>query len=353
MDKKFILLLFFHLSFFISFAQLGNNYHGDSIRVTKIYDTEEYSAFTDLLRFNNAFYCAFRVGVKHVGHQDFGKVRIIKSYNGVNWQSTALLETENVDLRDPKLSITPDGKIMVIMAGALWGTDNSIKNLYPMVSFSNKSGHNFKNPRQVILDSDIQSNKNWIWRVTWSGNVGYGIDYQIREDNMEDRSKLAKDAWLLYLLKTKDGNSFEKVSKLEVDHLPNESTIRFDRDKNMYVLIRRESGNKMGVLAKSCYPYTDWQYTNLDFRLGGPNFLFLNDSNLVIGTRKYGEKRSTNILVTNLDGNVLKEIELPSGGDTSYPGMVIYDQKLWISYYSSHEGNPNIYLAQLPLIKLY
>ena len=120
----------------------------------------------------------------------------------------------------------------------------------------------------------------------------------------------------------------------------------------MYVLVRRESGDKMGVLAKSSYPYTDWNYTDLDFRLGGPNFLFLNDNELVIGTRKYGEKNSTNLLVTNLDGKVLKEVGLPSGGDTSYPGMVIFDKTLWVSFYSTHEGKPNIYLAQLPLNSL-
>jgi hypothetical protein len=72
----------------------------------------------------------------------------------------------------------------------------------------------------------------------------------------------------------------------------------------------------------------------------------------VIGTRKYGEKVSTSLLVTDLEGKALKEIELPSGGDNSYPGMLIHDKKLWVSYYSSHEGNPSIYLAQIPLNKL-
>ena len=348
MRQKIILFLFFYLSSCLGFAQSENGPHKDSINVAKIYDTGEYSAFTDLLRFNNAFYCSFRVGVKHAGYEDYGKVRIIKSSDGVNWKNIALLEINNLDLRDPKLSVTPDGHIMVIMAGAFFDIYNSAKDLYPMVSFSNQNGDKFGKPKKVSLDQNIQPSKDWIWRVTWNDNVGYGINYQLKTNN-KDRSKLDKDAWLLYLLKTNDGKYFEKVSQLEVHHLPNESTIRFDKHENMYVLVRRESGDKMGVLAKSSYPYTNWNYTNLDFRLGGPNFLFLNDNNLVIGTRKYSEKISTCLLVTNLDGKVLKEIELPSGGDTSYPGMVIHDEKLWVSYYSSHEGTPNIYLAQLPL----
>tara|TARA_R110000822_G_scaffold168554_2_gene308611 strand:+ start:16069 stop:17118 length:1050 start_codon:yes stop_codon:yes gene_type:complete len=349
MSQKIILLSLFYSC--LSFAQSKNVSHIDSINVIKIYDTGEYASFTDLLRFNNAFYCSFRVGAKHAGYEDYGKVRIIKSTDGINWKSIALMELNNLDLRDPKLSVTPDGRIMVILAGAVFDKDNQVKDLYPMVSFSNHNGVKFDNPRKVGLDPAIQPSKDWLWRVTWYDNIGYGINYQLKTNN-KDRSKLDKDAWLLYLLKTNNGKSFEKVSQLEVDYLPNESTIRFDKHKNMYVLVRRESGDKMGVLAKSSYPYTDWNYTDLDFRLGGPNFLFLNDNELVIGTRKYGEKNSTNLLVTNLDGKVLKEVGLPSGGDTSYPGMVIFDKTLWVSFYSTHEGKPNIYLAQLPLNSL-
>ncbi|WP_034256538.1 hypothetical protein [Arenibacter latericius] len=349
MKPKSLFFLFFYP--WLSFAQTNSSNNLDSIQVTKIYDTKEYSAFTDLLRFNNAFYCSFRVGAKHAGYEDYGKVRIIKSLDGNNWESIAELNIKNLDLRDPKLSVTPDGRIMVIMAGARFNSDNLVNDLYPMVSFSNQRGEDFEDPTKVVLDPNINPSKDWLWRVTWNNNVGYGINYQLKE-NSRDWSKLDKDAWLLYLLKSNDGKSFESVSQLDIDHLPNESTIRFDKNGTMYVLVRRESAGKLGVLAKSSYPYTNWSYTNLDFRLGGPNFLFLNDNNLVIGTRNYIKKASTSLLVTNLDGKVLKKIELPSGGDTSYPGMLVHDEKLWVSYYSNHEGNSSIYLAQVPLNKL-
>jgi hypothetical protein len=42
-------------------------------------------------------------------------------------------------------------------------------------------------------------------------------------------------------------------------------------------------------------------------------------------------------------------LTLPSGGDTSYPGLVFYDDLLWVSYYSSHEGKASIYLAKIKL----
>jgi hypothetical protein len=40
-------------------------------------------------------------------------------------------------------------------------------------------------------------------------------------------------------------------------------------------------------------------------------------------------------------------IDLPSGGDCSYPGFLIYKEKLWVVYYSSHDGGTNLYLAEL------
>jgi hypothetical protein len=42
-------------------------------------------------------------------------------------------------------------------------------------------------------------------------------------------------------------------------------------------------------------------------------------------------------------------LALPSGGDTSYAGMVVHDGMLWVSYYSSHEDKSAVYLAKLQL----
>jgi len=42
-------------------------------------------------------------------------------------------------------------------------------------------------------------------------------------------------------------------------------------------------------------------------------------------------------------------VTLPSGGDTSYPGLVWHDGELWMSYYSSHEGKTSIYLARIAI----
>ena len=48
-----------------------------------------------------------------------------------------------------------------------------------------------------------------------------------------------------------------------------------------------------------------------------------------------------------LDGGYEPSLTLPSGGDTSYAGMVWHEGLLWVSYYASHEGKTAIYLARV------
>ncbi|WP_128548158.1 hypothetical protein [Larkinella soli] len=318
----------------------------DYVSVIKIWDQPPHSAFTDLVRFQNAFYCTFREGLTHVDTTNSGKVRVLKSTDGKQWESVALLAIPKIDLRDPKLTITPDQRLMVTMAGAVFApvnNRNKVQRIAPMVSFSDKRGANFSEPQKSTLDPAISPSKDWIWRTTWHNGMGYAIDYQVLTD----------DKWMIYLLKTKDGIHYDKVSDLDVTGRPNESTIRFDQNGNMLVLIRREAEDQMGILAESKVPYTNWTYHKMAIRLGGPNFLFLNDQKLVVGSRNYASPNKMALYLTDRQGNITKTIPFPSSGDASYPGMVIHQNKLWVSYYSTHDGKSAIYLAQVPLDKLY
>lgn len=306
-----------------------------SKKVTKIWATAPHSAFTSLIRFNDAFYCSFREGSGHMPGTD-GKIRVIRSPDGKKWESVALLEKSSFDLRDPSLSVTPDGRIMVSIGGSVYDPQVRSKFLarYPMISFSDTKGEHFSDPEKATINPP--GDKNWIWRVTWHKGIAYGMSY------VEDG---------LVLMQSTDGRNYEKVAVLNIDGYPNESTIRFDQNDRMYALVRREQKDQMGVLATSQPPYTEWNYTKLARRLGGPNFLFSSDGKrLIMGTRLYEpDGHYTGILITDLNGKILKTIKLPSKGDCSYPGMVLYKNKLWVSYYSSHEDRTSIYFTSLKL----
>ncbi|CAG5017930.1 hypothetical protein DYBT9275_05873 [Dyadobacter sp. CECT 9275] len=315
----------------------------EEIKPVKIWDGAQHSAFTDLIRFKNNFYCSFREGSGHVpGAENVdGTVRILKSADGIKWESAALLKKEGVDLRDPKLSITPDGRLMIIIGGSIY-KDRKLLGRNPHVSFSDKTGTTFSEPEKVITDPGIASWGSWYWRVTWYKGTGYAIDYQIGPEERRGPSAM-------YLVATKDGKAFKKVSKLEIDGFPNEATIRFDKSGTMHVMVRRELEDMMGTWATSKAPFADWKFTKMNVRLGGPNFIFTNDGHIIAGTRVYGTNVYTGLFTREAAGTFKEIYHFPSSGDNSYPGLVIYDKKLWVSYYSSHEGKTSIYLAVIPM----
>jgi hypothetical protein len=316
----------------------------EGVEIRKIWDSAEHSAFTDLLYFKGNFYCSFREGSGHIPGTD-GTVRILKSKDGKKWENLAELKKAGLDLRDPKLSITPEGRIMVIIGGSIYNK-GKLEGRQPHVSFSDKSGKVFSAPEPASIDPSIVSWGDWLWRVTWHNGVGYTIDYQIGPE--ERRGPTA-----MYLLRTKDGKTYEKVSKIDLDGFPNEATVRFDKSGKMHVMIRRETLDQNGVWAVSSAPFTQWEYNKMNLRLGGPNFVFTDKGKIVAGTRVYkGNTYYTGLYTGTPSGEFREVVAFPGSGDTSYPGLVIHKGKLWVSYYSSHEGKSAIYIAEIPMKNL-
>jgi hypothetical protein len=80
------------------------------------------------------------------------------------------------------------------------------------------------------------------------------------------------------------------------------------------------------------------------------------DGALRIITSADGQQWDSAALLTSTtsdlrDGKLSECLKLPSGGDTSYAGLVLHEGLLWVSYYSSHEGKTSIYLAKVRLPK--
>ena len=299
------------------------------VSVRKVWDAAPHNAFTDLIRFRDAWFLTFRESEGHVGGN--GKLRVLTSADGERWESAALLAEEGIDLRDPKLSVTPDGRLMIVAGGSVYD-GKTFKGRQPRVAFS-QDGHTWTPTTRVLAEGD------WLWRVTWHGGRAYGCSYDYRDSDREaDRS--------LKLYASDDGVTYELVTTLRVPNLANETTVRVLPDGEMLALVRRESGNRRGWIGSSRPPYTDWTWNETEHRLGGPNFIALPDGSLLAGTRGSGP---TTVLARMDRTSLTPILTLPSDGDTSYPGLVMHDGLLWVSYYSSHEGKSAIYLAKVRL----
>jgi len=86
----------------------------------------------------------------------------------------------------------------------------------------------------------------------------------------------------------------------------------------------------------------------LDRKLGGPDMMLLENGQILCATREYlTSEQKTILLKVDLNGSTTKLLTLPSGGDCSYPGLLLKENTLLASYYSSHEEKTAIYLARI------
>jgi hypothetical protein len=295
------------------------------ISVDKIWNRGTHNAFTDLVRFADHWWCTFREAADH--GWSIGTVRVICSQDGQDWESAAVLEEQEVDLRDPKLSVTPDGRLMLVAGASLYeGTEYRTRS--PRIAFS-ADGYQWTPPQKVLAED------HWLWRVTWHEGVAYSVSKLGEGDNPRRG----------FLYSSSDGLDWQWITEFI---LPNdtwtasETTLRFLPDGEMVALVRPD------WIGTSRPPYKGWQWTQISQRLGGPNFIRWPDGSLWAGARGRSAKGEAAMVLARMTKDSYEPVLcLPSGGDCSYPGMVEHEGVLWVSYYSSHEEKTSIYLARI------
>lgn len=310
-----------------------------SVVVKRLWNEAPHNAFTDLVRFQDRWVCGFREAPAHEGGVRDSRMRILVSDDWENWESAAALSDERGDIRDAKFAVMPHGRLMFLTAIQLF--DRSEQSHQSLAWFTSDL-ERWEGPFDVG-EPDI-----WLWGITWYEGTGYSIGYRTAQPR------------LVRLYKTSDGRTFEVlVDDLAIDvSYPNESKIVFDAEGVAHCLLRTDkrgdaTGDDDGKarVGSSRPPYTDWTWKATDRYIGGPALLFLPDGRLLGGGRmvKSGQGPRTVLFQVDADSGVLSEwLTLPSGGDTSYPGLVWHEGKLWLSYYSSHEGKASIYIGQVP-----
>ncbi len=303
--------------------------------VRKIWDGAPHNAFTDLVRWRDRFYCAFREGRGHVSTD--GRIRVLQSGDAREWTSAHLAQLPGYDLRDAHLSVTPDGRLMLLGGAAPREKDNQSAPTGSFVAFS-EDGRDWSEPRIVVEPG------RWLWCITWHEGKAYGVSYTA-----------GPGARHLALLTSTDGVTYEPlVPKLLEGGYPTETTLRFDASGTCYALVRRDRRDDhpySALLGVSRGDYTEWQWHDLGAEFngfGGPNFIQLPNGHwLAAGRMHEGGAHTALCYLDVAEHKMTKLLKLPSGGDTSYPGLVWHDRLLYMSYYSSHEGKTSIYLATI------
>lgn len=307
----------------------------------KIWSSAPHNAFTDLIRHNDTYLCTFREGSAHIPGLD-GTIRIIASPDGVKWESRALISEKGVDLRDPKISLAPDGRLMIVMGGSYYDGQEPTPGRkragsHSRVSFS-KAGVEWTPPAKV---EGIEDN-NWLWRVTWHKGVGYGTTYSLARTDGKRQ---------FHVYRTTDGLKYDKPIDPQVPASGGEATVRFLPDDSMLILFRSEDKNRNAYIGSSKAPYESWTWKDAGHAAQGPNFIVVADGRTYYAGRDFENGKAAKTVFGELTSEKITPLlTLPSGGDTSYPGLLeARPNQVWLTYYSSHEGKTNIYLAKITL----
>jgi hypothetical protein len=294
-----------------------------------IWDRARHNAFTDLARVRGTWYCVFRESERHQGSA--GRIRVLVSADGAAWKSAAHIGLRGVDLRDPKISAAPHGTLELLMGGTVM-RGGAVTGRRPRLSTSS-DGVSWTAPAPVLDEGD------WLWRSTALGRARYGISYRI----------VTPRSWEIHLMKSTDGRRYADLLDLGVPGKPNEATLRFRRDGRAIALVRREAGNLGAWIGTSEPPYRRWTWAETARQVGGPNFLVLPGGAMWAATRTWSRGAPVVSICRMSESDLVPVLDLPSGGDCGYPGMVHHRGMLWVSYYSEHEGSTRIYVAKIRL----
>lgn len=300
------------------------------LSVERIGDAAPHNAFTDLVRWRDRFWCTYREGSAHVSPD--GALRILVSPDGLKWSPAARITSPRGDLRDPHFAVTPGGRLMVHGAVAL-PPPGPVR--HQSLAWFSEEGLQWSDA------SEIGEPNVWLWRIAWNGPHALGVGYDTTGERFVR----------LYSGTGRDGPPFQpRVQNLFGEGQPNEAGLAFLPDGTALCLLRRDGQPGTAQWGRSQPPYRDWTWRDLGVRIGGPQLLRLPDGRLVAGVRRYdGEVRTALCWLDPGAGALTEFLRLPGSGDCSYPGLVWWQDTLWVSYYASQEGATRVYLARVRL----
>ena len=332
--------------------------------VRRIYADGWHNAFTDFQVFKGRYYICFRNGLSHVSPE--GKAVVIASSDLADWRRTGVPVNTTGDDRDPHMAATADRLFMY--AGSVTRPDpeltgNDVVRVLQTQCAVSEDGETWSEPRPVYREGF------WLWGVGRVGDRFYGLAYG---NEPADRDPQSTE---LHLVRSADGLDWKFVSIVTKNG--SEATFRIAADGAMRVAIRGGDENRF-TMAVAQPPYTDWRLKDLGDVIPAPRLVEAGGREYVIGRqhvrdpigpggtggtggtadRDHIVDRRTSIWRVEEDA-VVHVLDLPSGGDTSYAGVVQQeDGALLLSYYSQHEVDTgekhylypaNIYLARVRL----
>lgn len=285
---------------------------------------------TDLCDFQGYFYLVFSSSPWHIGSHR-SRIRLLRSKNGLEWESVRDWSVPKGDIRDPKLSVI-DGKLILFVLR----NDGVLAEPGTTAACESRNGVDWG----PLEDCEP---RGWLfWRPkTVDGKTWFLPAYWCRHGKS-------------ILLKSEDGRNWTEWSTIHEGDHNDETDIEILPDGRMIATARLEINNNLLGHHDSCTliavaepPYKEWRSVRCtQTRLDGPNLFRLGSEVYALGRRHddtlrwpvrrgsiMGRKRTALYKVT--PEGLIHLSDLPSAGDTGYPGIVIRGDDLYVSYYTN------------------
>lgn len=347
------------LSLFISTLSLSlvpDAVHAELPKVTvsnvrRVFHNGEHNAFTDLVRFRDKYYLTFRSCPDgHMVHPT-ASIIVIASDDTEHWEQVNRFHVPERDTRDPHFLVFRDK--LFVYTGTWYTGQTSIAprdydlNLHLGYAVWSTDGTKWSAPQ--MLEGTFG---HYIWRAASDGDKAYLCGRRKIHFDVAPRGE-GPDVESL-MLESDDGLIWRKRSVFQESE-GDETAFLFQPDGSILGVGRR--GRDNAQLLKSPPPYTHWERHDLGRYIGGP-IITQWGPHTVIGGRKTVEagKPRTSLYFLREDQQLAEFAELPSDGDTSYPGFIALSaQTAIVSWYSSHEQDSQgqsitaIYMALLQI----
>jgi len=318
----------------------------ENIRVA--FKDEGHNAFTDLCRFRGHLYLTFRSCPEGHGVCRHACIRILRSADGADWEEVFEFSVLDRDTRDPHFLVFGE-RLFVYTGTWLCPAGETEFDINEHLGYGSWTADGVSWHGPVMLEGTYG---HYVWRAQAFGAKAY-LCARRRAQFAHDGSGGEGGATTQAAMLESDDGLIWRYRGQFAEHWGDETAFVFD-PAGVVTAVSRRLGDQCSLVCRAAPPYSEWQRVELDRSVGGPMIALWGKRLLVGGRKTLGGPAVTTLYW--LVNNQLAEIcELPSGGDTSYPGFVkCSETRGLLSYYSSHETGGSaaraaIYLADLVL----
>jgi hypothetical protein len=271
-----------------------------------------------------------------------GVIRIVTSKEVLPWESVALIHspTPSKLLSKPRLSVTPDGQLMLTSVGIVPNPQSS----EPLSEY----GGTIQNMAWYASDGHTWSQTNPVGRMNF---IHGKTVWQNKQAFSYSRGSICGNAQTITIALGEAGPPFKEIYKETVSgYFPSEASLTFVGDLGFCLMSRFDERNSVqtGLLGTSTAPFVNWKWKDTSSQLSRPNSIRLADNRVLVVVGMHDKRTRTSLCQLNLDTGMLIELlEIPSSGAPAHAGMGFHDGQLWISFRAGHQNTMSAHLAQI------